>query len=339
MQTRNIVFYGDCQALGLGRAYREFVAPITGEIVGTALVNQDTSALSVADVVVSQVFDVDRQAKLMREGAREVKFPAVFLGCLWPFAGSGGHIHNRPMPGLKIGPFPPQMGDSFLDKLIMDGVRADDALTHYLNLDIARVARLDRLLELHLEAQASRDSKTGFAFAAEIAAGFRDTQLFVTASHPTMPLWLMLLRGVFERIGVPHEIIERAVQTQRSTPWPGYALPIHPGVIRHYGLTFVDENSLYASGGRAPQSFREFVFRYMSHGVGEAAGTAYGQTYTALVEALYRTLLSRNSDEQGMQDYVAALQNGMSFAALLRTFVRSKEFSLKHPGFHQDQDV
>ncbi len=254
----------------LAQLFRRFVAALTGQNVRFvhaehAAGDADLRAIATADVVVAQLFNVAKRntAEAMRADARKIEFPSIFAGFLWPFSGQGGHPANEASPFHRDGPYPSEYGDTFLNRLVAEGVPAREALERYLALDIAGVAHLDRLCELHIAAQASRDERTGFAFARVIEARFRDERLFLTTSHPTLPLLLPLLRGVFERLDAPAELTERAARAQRVTPFPPSELPFHPGVIGHFGLRFVDARSRYRYEQEGRFTFAEFVLRYM----------------------------------------------------------------------------
>ncbi len=221
--------------------YRDFIAPVTGETVrwvsAATRANQvDLRHINEADVVVSQVFNVERAttAAGMRPDALKVEFPALFVGFLWPFSGQAAHVRNLNTAFIPVGPYDAQVGDTFLNKLIQEGVAPDEALRRYREVDMARVARLDRLTELQLGAQAARDERTNFSFARRIGAQFRNTPLFLTSSHPELSQMVTLTHGVFERLGVPEDLLNRAIQAQRVPPFPPTALPLHPSVIRHF---------------------------------------------------------------------------------------------------------
>jgi tetratricopeptide (TPR) repeat protein len=269
---RKLVFLGDCQAFALAQVYREFVAPITEESVSFANAADAPSqagmrSIEDADVVVAQVFDMERKltAAGMRGDAEKVEFPAIFLGSLWPFGGQAPHPNNAPTARLAAGPYPAQLGDTFLNRLIAKGVAAEDALDRYLQLDVVRTAHLDRLMELHLGAQASRDARTGFGFARIIEARLRDTHLALTPHHPGLPLMAPLIWGVFERLGVAPSLIEAAMQALRVPPFPNHALPIHPAIIEHFGLSFVNKDSRYIYNHEGSFTFAEFVTRYINY--------------------------------------------------------------------------
>ena len=317
MSKRKVVFLGDCQAAALAQVYREFVAPLTADSVGMVSVDRASEAdirhIGDADVVVSQVFNLPRKvtADLMRDGAKKIEFPAVFVGFLWPFAVEQ-HVNNKSVTVLPDGPYGGQVGDAFLNRLIVEGVAPQEALKRYLSIDIAHVAHLDRLLELHIGAQALRDEKTGFTFSRLIETRFRDERLFLTSSHPTLPLLVPLIQGVFQRLDVPPAVIELAVGAQRLTPFPQTALPIHPGVIRHFGLRFVDEQSRYTFMYEGSFTFEQFVTRYMMYtwneGLLQGIALANGADMEHAFVAMERALRTSPESVEGWQTLSRLLQ-------------------------------
>jgi hypothetical protein len=52
---------------------------------------------------------------------------------------------------------------------------------------------------------------------------------------------------------------------------------------------------------------------------------------TQLVAGLYRALLHREPDAEGLATYTNALRNGLSLEALLSSFLQSQEFQTKLP--------
>ncbi len=133
MSGRKIVFLGDCQAQALMQIYRDFVTRLSGDSVQW-INSWDASEASLqsikdANAVVSQLFNVERKvtAAGMSSGAMKVEFPAIFIGFLWPFSGQTGHVRNAPTARLVDGPYPAQLGDTYLNTLIRQGVTAEDA--------------------------------------------------------------------------------------------------------------------------------------------------------------------------------------------------------------------
>lgn len=279
MRRKNVTFVGNCQALALCNLYRDFIGVPAGETVvyfndhdlrGQAVLDGVASA----DLVVVQ--DRDFHHDLTAEAVPHAEyraFPMVMAAFLWPFADEA-HVHNQPQPPFSDGPYPSQLGDSYLNRLITEGVPPEDALARYLALDIAKATRLDRLAELYLERQKRRDARTGFEIAPVIEAEFRRQHLFRTPHHPNAMLFGVLARQLFTQMAAPDDVVQTAVESLDRTPFPLDELPIHPGVIRHFGLTFATEETRYTYAYEGSFTFAEFVLRYMRYESNTALRTA-----------------------------------------------------------------
>ena len=279
MRRKIVTFVGNCQALALCNLYREFVGVLAGENViyfndhdlrGQAVLDGVNSA----DLVIVQ--DRDFHHELTAEAVPHAdyrSFPMVMASFLWPFANEA-HVRNEPRPPFSDGPYPSQLGDSYLNRLISRGVSPEEALDQYLELDISKVTHLDRLAELYMERQQERDQRTGFNIAPVIEAEFRREHLFRTPHHPNAMLFGIVAQQLFTRLGVPAETVRTAVLSLDRSPFPSDELPIHPGVIRHFGLTFADSMTLYSYFDEGRFTFPEFVLRYMRYENNDALLTA-----------------------------------------------------------------
>lgn len=296
-----IVFIGDCQAAALSNVWNQFVSPITrmnAEFVRAWHVpsEKDLVCIASASVIVVQVFNGRPKVVVNVEDtrARIIYFPAIFVGFLWPYSGNCGHPLSVPEPFFPNGRYGAQVGDTYLNNLIRDEVPPSDALKRYLDLDIVKAARVDRLMELHLDRQSYRDSQTDFSFASKIETEFRDRSLFLTSSHPELCLMLPLIEGVFAQLGVSKREIKRATNGLQRTPFANLSLPIHPAIIKHFGLKFVNENSRYIYYYEGRFTFNEFVLRYMRHEANEmlpaAIDAAHGAEKLKARELLERAL-------------------------------------------------
>lgn len=271
MRRKQIRFVGNCQSNALANFYKDFVGTPAGEdVVSIDDLGLDDEgirrAVEGADVVVVQERDFKRgltQDEL--GGAVEVfTFPLIMAGFLWPFANEP-HVHNMSERPISDGPYPSQMGDSFLNRLVTRGVPPEEALEQYLALDIARVASLDRMCEIYLDRQRQRDTATGFALTDFIEANFRERRLFLTAEHPDAELFGVAARQLFDKMGVSPGITERALGTLFRTPFPPTELPLHPGVVAHFGLRYADHATRYVYLDEGRFTFDEYVLRYMRY--------------------------------------------------------------------------
>lgn len=271
MRKKNVVIVGNCQASAVANVYRDFVGNPNLETV-TYFNDHDVPpeetrrAVADADLVIVQDRDFNNglQAKELRPGIAIQPFPMVLAGFIWPYANEP-HVRNMPEPPFSDGPYPSQLSDSYLNRLIEKGVPEQEALDRYLALDIARSTGLDRLMEIYFHRQHARDARSGFALAYEIERTYRTEPLFRTPHHPNERLFGLVVTQLFERLGVPGSVAEAAVQSLHTTPFPLDELPIHPGVMRHLDLTFADENSRYSYFDEGRFTFSEYVLRYMRY--------------------------------------------------------------------------
>jgi tetratricopeptide (TPR) repeat protein len=252
----------------LCQIYRTFVIPHSGDecrYIGFPGTLDETArqAIETADVIVEQFADFRAAADLdgLSTRARRMKVPVVGAPFLWPFAGSG-HPESVSRYG-RYDPFRPEMGDTYLNKLLLAGVTAEAAKQKYLVLDVPREVNLDRRYELLMESQRSRDQASGYRTADLIERYFRDEQLFLTPYHPTLRVSHYMAITFLEDLGAPTAAVENVRTLMTDSFYFRFALPIHPTVARHFKLSYVDENSLYPFHDEGPVSFADFVDRYV----------------------------------------------------------------------------
>ena len=270
---RNIVFIGNCQAGSLADVYRRCIAPCTKDHISQIFAygedQIDAAAralLEAADVIVEQVFDYGYVLNPESIGARaqRIRFPWVAAHFLWPFYNEA-HPRNHAYWYLPPGPWPAQLGDSFLNRKIAEGISAAEAAERYLNLDIVAAARLERRYELIMDAQRLRDERSGVETADFIERHFRDEPLFVSPDHPGLAMFLHLARQVYAKLGATAADLARVETMVRKTPFPADELPIHPGVARHFGLRFWREDARYRHLRSGRFTIEEYYRRYMAY--------------------------------------------------------------------------
>ncbi len=270
-RNRKVVFFGNCQAQALATVYRAHFGSAVGDDVAYAdshnvLTDPEfaTRALSEADVVVSQVFDFPAPLKAedLQPHCITCRFPSVVAGFYWPYA-SQPHIEtpkDDPEP-----PYPAQLGDRYLNGLIAKGVAPEAALEQYLELDIAKAANADRLLELGLDKQRKRDAEAGMDIATRLEQRFRSEPLFLTPDHPSLEVFSWVARQVYPQLGNAEAEVEDALKIEPRAPFPRSALPIHPRLAEHFGLEFANAGTRYPYFEEGAFTFAEYVLRYMRY--------------------------------------------------------------------------
>ncbi len=268
---RRIVFIGNCQAQALAEAFTQHIAPFTGDqarhIAATVDLNEaGRAALEGADVIVELVFDFAQRVSLGALGLTAPVIAVPYVNCqfLWPHAYEA-HPHNAPTAFLDSGPYPIQLSDAYLNRLIREGVATEEAAARYLDLDINQHVRLDRRLEMGLALQRRRDEQTGFAVADLIARHFRDEPVFLTPDHPNRRIFLHIAQHCFERLGVPSHVIARLPHVMRRSLFLQDELPVHPRLAAHFGLTWASADRRYPFWLDGDFTFAEFIVRYLRY--------------------------------------------------------------------------
>jgi tetratricopeptide (TPR) repeat protein len=270
-RARKIVLIGNCQMQAMAGLYKRFVAGRTGDVVEHVPSYQDLSdehrsAIQQADVVVEQLFDLKPQVdtETLSTTTPRLFIPMVTAAFLWPFAGSP-HPKNSGLPYLVGGPYGGEASDSYLNRLILSGVEPEEAVETYANLDVNKRVNLDRLFEIVMDRQRSRDEAADYQIAGVMEQYFRTEQIFLSPYHPNVRIATTLASQFFARLGAQQQEIDRMRDCTRITPFPKTELPFHPGVCRHFGLDFVAPDRLYRFMNEGLFTFREYALRYMRY--------------------------------------------------------------------------
>ena len=265
---RKVVFFGNCQARALADFYVKHLSH--GDDVKMVSIDARTPAdreiLAAAHIVVEQIFD-DRY-DIWSEGASpdclHIPWPTVFGGYLWPFA-TEQHIRSEAHPFTPGGNWGAEGGDSYLNRQIERGVPTDEAVRGYLELDVARHASLDRLLEMHLERQEDRDECSGIDVCSVIRTQLRWERLFHSRAHPDIRLFAVVAQTVCAKLGFSDAMVEEAFSQLAEAPlsFGSNALPMHPRVIEHFRLDWIAPDATYLDPCWGPMTFERWARRYM----------------------------------------------------------------------------
>jgi len=306
--AERIAFFGNCQAAGLARVYKDYF----GAPLGQTVVYVDrfrakqvgSQVVAEADAVVVQQFDFQSDVKSedLRPGIKRFAFPMVVGGFLWPFS-SRAHPQNTGCPAMPEGPYAVQIGDTFLNKMIIEKVPHDEAIRQYIELDFAKHTNLDRLYNLHIDRQRHRDQQTGYDVASVIEHHFRDEALFLTPDHPGLRVFVALASRLFEQMGIAPAAIKDALDSLVRTPFPLDESPIHPSVASHFGLRFADAATRFRFHHEGSFTFEEFARRYLAYEwnqeLAEGIASAPHEPATAQALALLEAGLAKSPGSAG----------------------------------------
>jgi tetratricopeptide (TPR) repeat protein len=297
-RKRRVAVIGNCQAQAMTALYRTFVACRTGEILTHVasyedLARNDIVAIEQADLIVEQLFDLKPQADIAGVAPETPRLfiPMVTAGFLWPFAGQS-HPKNTARPFLGGGPYGGEASDSYLNRLILAGVDPEEAVETYMQVDIRARTNLDRMYELIMGRQRSRDEASGYRIADLIERHFRTEQIFLSPYHPNTRIAVALATQFFEQMGAQRADIERMQNRTRRTPFPKEELPLHPSVCKHFGLDFVTLDRRYRFMHEGLFTIREYALRYMRYEWNEALEEGRSFVQTRNLEAAYDKLVA-----------------------------------------------
>jgi tetratricopeptide (TPR) repeat protein len=267
--VRKVVFVGNCQVHMLSNLYDRLGGESGRDCVFyvpnyTDVSPESADILDTADLVIEQRTSLPQSAAVvgLAPRAERIFVPLISGGFLWPFAGQP-HPHNEISWFMPSGPWSGENADAFLNRKILAGASPEAAVKEYVATDVAGLIDLDRLLELTLDRQHSRDVDCGFEIAPIIAAYYPTELLFRTPHHPERRLTVALATQLFTKMGVDERFVVQLTNTVRTSPVPRDILPIHPSVIRHFALPYVDSSTRYPRLHEGSYTFEEFALRYM----------------------------------------------------------------------------
>lgn len=341
-RRRRVALIGNCQTQAMTNLYRKFVAGRTGEILAHVpsyedLTADDRATIEQADLVVEQLFDMKPQADIagIAQGTPRLFIPMVTAGFLWPFAGQA-HPKNTDRPFLIGGPYGGEASDSYLNRLIAAGTDPEEAVEGYMELDVRKRTNLDRLYELIMDRQRSRDEAAGYRIADVIEQHFRIEQIFLSPYHPNLRVAVALATQFFQQMGADPQDIVRMQACTRVTPFPNGELPIHPSVAAHFGMDFVTPDRRYRFMNEGFFTFREYALRYMRYEWNDAleegmslaragnleaahdrltAAIARSPDSAAAHNSLSHVLVGQNRLEEGVFEIQRAIEIEPDFAA------------------------
>ncbi|HET6608386.1 MAG TPA: WcbI family polysaccharide biosynthesis putative acetyltransferase [Rhodopila sp.] len=269
--SRQIVFVGNVQAEAMANLYRRYVAPRAQDRVEHVPTLDEASedrraTLEQADLIVEQVMDLapTSETSPVAPGVPRVPLPLVSGAFLWPFRAQA-HPKAVSYPFLPGGPFDAETSDSYLNRLIVADADPEQAVEEYVNLDLAKVGSLDRLYGLMIDRQRARDTAIGYDIAPLIERHFKTDYIFLTPYHPNTRVALAMAETLFRRLGATNDDIDRMRARTRVSPFPTGETPIHPGVCRHWGLSYIAPDQRYRFRNEGAFTFREYALRYMKY--------------------------------------------------------------------------
>lgn len=189
---------------------------------------------------------------------RHISIPYPVFHALWPF-----HVHDprnddpaRPLFPEGVPAFYPY-GDGVVLRLIRQGLPKAEIMRRYLAMDVAAEVDLDGLLAKSIDMQTAKEDRTDVKILDFVLSQFRRQRVFLTMNHVGNATLIHMVNQILGHLGCAP--LEPSVG-DRLFELTDPQMPIHPSVIRHFGLTCVTPQTRYRI-----DSYRNFTFEdYLS---------------------------------------------------------------------------
>lgn len=272
------VIYGNCQGAILQQAmkfipmiansyevvyYQSFKHPVDG----VAVIDPDIMAR--CSLLWRQI---DDNAPFSFEGpraadCREIVFPAVDLGVLWPFQGNDPLFPSE--PAYPYGMFP--YGDRLLIEVASAGLDGSAGLDRFSALWQDRAFPFDRYLDVELQRLVKREQGAHVRIAAWVLSHYRTDRLLWSYNHPTKKLFAELLNRLInatfpEARSEGHPLVR--IGNTVFHDWDPFAdefqVPVYPQVAEALSLQWWQPGDCYAFHNGEMLVWKDFVQRYLS---------------------------------------------------------------------------
>jgi tetratricopeptide (TPR) repeat protein len=204
-----------------------------------------------------------------------IEFPLLTVTALWP-ASSGKHPKDGPSENFRTGIFwGAQYCDDQANKIIAKGSPAQQSYDEYMSLNFASIYRLDRLYEMNKAKLSNLSEKTGFPAWFLYDNYLTSKRLHHTNMHPTNFMLDSIAEYLLDRIGLPASTKEKwqdqneSLNRQRVVIHKNggnfnttYQMPMHPDVVKHFGLNWYDDKNSFYFEGDIP--FADYMWKYIT---------------------------------------------------------------------------
>jgi len=276
MERRPILIYGNCQGEVVGRIFATLAANglidqsyevsyirhyNDPELTRTHL---NPEVVRRAAVVLLQVNELGKETldrSLLSADAKVIPFPYFHCASFWPLVTSDKR--NVPIPNCPNGKYPE--GDRLVLKLLKKGLTPEQTFIEYMKTDLNSVVDLDRLRKIELQGFRRLDEITAVPITDFFLKNHQSQHLFWSTSHPSKSFFEYLcnrLLAYCADAGVATYTEFTLEDDPIDLPHHTH-VPLHPQVIEHYGLKYLDLNTKYRHFQFGWYTFCEYLYNYI----------------------------------------------------------------------------
>lgn len=212
--------------------------------------------------------DLLRRGAPLREiplppGCRRVRFPPLFFNTLWPFVARDPRSDVAIKPWCNEGPYPAHLANRLILEIMKETKDPEEIYQRFMATKVADKVNLDRLHSLTMTKIRRLDRESDVTVGDFIDSHFTTTRLFRVQVHPAGPMLRHFCEAVFGCLDLGAEPDgERLADIATGPGIGGYDAPVHPDIVRHFGLTWA-EGLRYQHFADGWFSYEEFIRRYI----------------------------------------------------------------------------
>ncbi len=192
---------------------------------------------------------------------RIISFPILRFTSLWPLERRDPRSIPEPEKGFISGRYP--YGDSLVMKLLKRGLTVEQVFEQYISTKLSDVIDIDKIHEKNLIAMKELDAKCDLPLNWYVEKNFTKQRLFLTPNHPTAELLIMQVNLILNSIGMKGLPVLVKNKIKKNPPLEIIHHPIHPQVIGHFNLQWIDINAKYRHYNFGWFGFEEYLKRYI----------------------------------------------------------------------------
>jgi hypothetical protein len=188
---------------------------------------------------------------------QRITFPYPTFHAMWPFHASD------PRAGKVVDEFgdPNSLlyhyADANVIRMARSGVEPSAAFSQYIAMNVNELGDLDGLMDYFFVDQRPKEDETDIKIIDFVLDNFRRERLFLCINHGSNRLLFHMANQILERTGCRALPLELRDQLSEMTP---PEIPIHPGVARHFGISWATPETRYRIDSRRYWTFEEYVY-------------------------------------------------------------------------------
>ena len=182
-----------------------------------------------------------------------IRYPILRFNPFWPFNTKNAFRTNS-NEMKKSALFPD--GDNFLISKRNEYNNAEELANEYLNLDLNSLINLDEEFQKILDWYDSPRNSKDINVKDFVLQHFKDRILFHTVDHISDFFLNYMVNNVFRLLGINKTKNYTCKFMEQNN------VPMHPSVIKHFNLSFVNEKQLYLYNGNHLTT-REYYIKYI----------------------------------------------------------------------------